>query len=140
VANQLAGVGIAAEIEELEPAELRAVLDSRDYDMALFAWVGLPLATERAADRYRSGAELNVGGYHDAVVNRQLSRARTAMDPDVRRSQLVAADAEMWDSLPNAPLYRLPVLSSVHHRVSGFEANPTIEGPLWNAEVLGVTD
>ena len=143
VQNQLAEAGIQITIDnlpggEIFPALLGAHNDPPgppgDFDLAIFAWVGGPLPAASASQVFGIDSETNLGAYVDDRVDELLTEATFTLDLDRQAELLNQADALMWETLPNIPVYQLPFFLAWDEKVQNIQDNPTTESFTWNLE------
>ncbi|WP_419926982.1 ABC transporter family substrate-binding protein [Candidatus Poriferisocius sp.] len=143
VQNQLAEAGIAITIDNLPGGEIFGpVFGSTndppgppgDFDLVIFAWVGGPLPAAAALQVFGTGSDSNPGAYVDDRVNDLLTEATFTLDLDRQAELLNQADALMWETLPNMPVYQLPFFLAWNDKIQNIQDNPTAESFTWNLE------
>ena len=143
VQNQLAEVGIRITIDNLPGGEIFGpVFGSTndppgppgDFDLVIFAWVGGPLPASSAQQVFGTGSDSNPGAYADDRVNELLVEATFTLDPHRQSELLNQADALMWETLPNTPVYQLPFFLAWNDKLQNLQDNPTSESFTWNLE------
>lgn len=143
VQNQLAEAGIRITIDNLPGGEIFGpVFGSTndppgppgDFDLVIFAWVGGPLPATSALQVFGTGSDSNPGAYVDDRVNDLLTEATFTLDPDRQAELLNQADALMWETLPNTPVYQLPFFLAWNEKIQNIQDNPTLESFTWNLE------
>ena len=75
---------------------------------------------------------MNVHGYCQRLVTKDLDQAGRILDPAERARALNRADAQMAKDVPFLPLYQAPVFRAYRSTVHGVTAN--LFFPIWNAE------
>ncbi|MYH87364.1 MAG: ABC transporter family substrate-binding protein [Acidimicrobiaceae bacterium] len=143
VQNQLGEAGIEITIDNLPGGEIFGpVFGSEndppgppgDFDLVIFAWVGGPLPAGSTLQVFGTGSDSNPGAYVDDQVNDLLIEATVTLDLDRQAELLNRADALMWQSLPNVPVYQLPFFLAWNDSLINLEDNPTLESFTWNLE------
>ncbi len=143
VQNQLAEAGIRITIDNLPGGEIFGpVFGSTndppgppgDFDLVIFAWVGGPLPATSALQVFGTGSDSNPGAYVDDRVNELLTEATFTLDADSQAELLNQADALMWETLPNTPVYQLPFFLAWNDKLQNVQDNPTLESFTWNLE------
>ena len=143
VQNQLAEAGIRITIDNLPGGEIFGpVFGSTndppgppgDFDLVIFAWVGGPLPATSALQVFGTGSDSNPGAYVDDRVNDLLTEATFTLDLDRQAELLNQADALMWETLPNTPVYQLPFFLAWNENIQNIQDNPTLESFTWNLE------
>ncbi|MXW76147.1 MAG: ABC transporter family substrate-binding protein [Acidimicrobiaceae bacterium] len=143
VQNQLGEAGIEITIDNLPGGEIFGpVFGSEndppgppgDFDLVIFAWVGGPLPASSTLQVFGTGSDSNPGAYVDDQVNDLLIEATVTLDLDRQAELLNRADALMWQSLPNVPVYQLPFFLAWNDSLINLEDNPTLESFTWNLE------
>ena len=149
VQNQLAEAGIRITIDNLPGGEIFGpVFGSTndppgppgDFDLVIFAWVGGPLPATSALQVFGTGSDSNPGAYADDRVNDLLAEATFTLDLDRQAELLNQADALMWETLPNTPVYQLPFFLAWNDKIQNIQDNPTSESFTWNLEKWELAD
>ena len=143
VQNQLGEAGIEITIDNLPGGEIFGpVFGSEndppgppgDFDLVIFAWVGGPLPASSTLQVFGTGSDSNPGAYVDDRVNEMVTEATFTLDADKQAELLNDADALMWETLPNIPVYQLPFFLAYNDALNNLEDNPTLESFTWNLE------
>lgn len=149
VQSQLAEAGIRITIDNLPGGEIFGpVFGSTneppgppgDFDLVIFAWVGGPLPASSAQQVFSTGSESNPGAYSDERVDELLNEAAITIDPDRQAELLNQADALMWETLPNTPVYQLPFFLAWNDNLQNLVNNATLESFTWNLEEWALSD
>jgi peptide/nickel transport system substrate-binding protein len=111
---------------------------SREWDVALFAWVHTSAPALDTAPVYRTGAASNPGAYSNAEVDQLFAQATAELDAGRRRALLNEIDRLLWTDLPDIPLYERPTFVAYSARYTNLVDNPNDEDLTWNAEQWGV--
>jgi peptide/nickel transport system substrate-binding protein len=141
--TQLRAVGIDLETNNRPGASALDVVfggahTSRDWDIALFAWVHTAAPALDTAPVYRDGADSNPGAYSNPQIDQMFEQAIAELDAGKRRTLLDQIDRILWTDLPDLPLYQRPTFVASSVRYANVLANPTSEGLTWNAEQWGL--
>jgi peptide/nickel transport system substrate-binding protein len=56
------------------------------------------------------------------------------LDPARAAALANQVDRKLWEELPSIPLYQRPTFLAWRGTLRNVVENPTLEGPLWNAE------
>ena len=149
VQSQLAEAGIRITIDNLPGGEIFGpVFGSTneppgppgDFDLVIFAWVGGPLPASSAQQVFSTGSDSNPGAYSDERVDELLAEAAITIDPDRQAELLNQADALMWETLPNTPVYQLPFFLAWNDNLQNLVNNATLESFTWNLEEWALSD
>ena len=134
IQSQLRGVGVDSDVS-FPPAQVffGSVLQSGDFDVALFTWVhnaalGGPYFV------FRCQGENNYTGYCDRLVTRDLIQSVRILDLERREQVLNRADRKLARAVPAIPLFQNAFLVAFSTRVRGLIPNASDEGFTWNSE------
>jgi peptide/nickel transport system substrate-binding protein len=133
--DQLAKVGIELDVRPVDPNTLFGDrLPNGGFEIAGFSWVGGPFAISGSRDIYVTGGGGNDGRFSDPEVDALFEQAMAELDP--ARSTVLAnqVDRKLWEGLPSIPLYQRPTFLAWRETLRNVVENPSLEGPLWNAE------
>jgi peptide/nickel transport system substrate-binding protein len=136
--DQLKRAGIALEIHNTSAKDLFGDrLPHGDFDLVGFAWVGTPFAVSGNRDIYTTKGSGNYGGFTDPAVDALFQRATAKLDPAESAALANQIDRRLWERLPSIPLFQRPTFIAWRDTLRNVADNPTVEGPLWNAETWG---
>lgn len=136
---QLAEVGIEIRIDNSPSTQLfRDRLPNGDFDIANFAWVGSVFPVTSAVGIYQTGADSNYGAYSNKKFDDIAKKAVSELDDKKALELADQMDKEMWNDLPNLPLYQKPTFLGIRKKFVNVADNTTNEGPFWNAQVWGI--
>jgi peptide/nickel transport system substrate-binding protein len=111
-------------------------LGAGQFDSVVFAWVGSALQSPNKAIFHtppsKSNLLSNYGYYSNPQVDQYMDTLATNPDPAAQATAANAADVIMWKDMPQIPLYQWPDIYSSNKKMSGFDYNPTQQGPTWN--------
>ena len=136
--NQLGEVGIELVVDNKPASEVFPEIFGQDFDIAIFAWVGSPEFAPGVGQLFSSTSGNNPGQYNDPLVDEIAARIVTEVDKADQIASANEADLQMWETLPNVPLYQLPTFLAQRDTIVNLVDNTTNEGPLWNSEAIGV--
>jgi len=140
--SQLAAIGVEVQLQPVEPtvffssASDGGVLQSGDFDLALFAWTAPPDPAVKEAIYHKDSIPprgQNVTRLADDRLSQLLSRAGTEMDPALRHDLYMQAGRLTAELAPVVPLVWRVQLDPVTSRLRNFRPNPTLSGNSWNA-------
>jgi peptide/nickel transport system substrate-binding protein len=136
--DQLRKAGIALEIHNVPAQELfKDRLPPGNFDLVEFAWIGNPFAAPANRDIYVTEGGGNYGGFADPEVDALFDRATAELDPARSAALANQIDRKLWEGLPSIPLFQRPTFIAWRDTLRNVEDNPSVEGPLWNAETWG---
>ena len=128
VQAELAKIGIEVRGDfEPPPLAFRRIQDSRDWDLALFAWAGTPDATGGDVQIFGCHGSLNYNGYCNPRVSRMLAAALRQLRFDRRSALLNRADALVAKDVPLLPLYEKPGYVLYNSRIRNVRWNPDVD-------------
>ena len=133
--GQLARIGIELDVRPVPTNDFFGdQLPNGGFEIAAFAWVGGPFAISGSRDIYVTGGGGNYGRFSDPEVDALFKQATAELDP-VRSTELAnQIDRKLWEGLPVIPLYQRPTFLAWRGTLRNVVENPSLEGPLWNAE------
>jgi peptide/nickel transport system substrate-binding protein len=133
--DQLAKVGIDLDVRPVDGQTLFGDrLPNGGFEIAGFSWVGGPFAVSGSRDIYVTGGGGNYGRFSDPEVDALFKQATAELDP-ARSTELAnQIDRKLWEELPVIPLYQRPTFLAWRGTLRNVVENPSLEGPLWNAE------
>jgi peptide/nickel transport system substrate-binding protein len=130
----LKGVGVRTEIQNPRGANFVArTLVEGDYDLALWERRGTPsyFVGRHLHSRYVPPAGLNFYRVTSPGLDSAVEALERSPSMDRRLSDLMAAMAE---EIPALPMFEAKAFLAFQPRVTGPEANATVDGPFWNLE------
>jgi peptide/nickel transport system substrate-binding protein len=133
IQGQLARVGVAVRIRQLELASFLAVAQGpdRDWDALVTGIPGdLSLSYVAAMFDGRNGGPLAYPGYHSPAFDRQMEAVRTATNRDALLAAWREAQRILARDLPTTWLYHARGLVGANRRVRA--APPDLRGELWD--------
>jgi len=136
--DQLQKAGIALELHNASAEELFGDrLPHGNFDLVEFAWIGTPFAVAANRDIYVTEGGGNYGGFADPEVDALFEEATAELDPARAAALANQIDERLWEGLPSIPLSQRPTFIAWRDTLRNVEDNPSVEGPLWNAEAWG---
>jgi peptide/nickel transport system substrate-binding protein len=133
--DQLAKVGIDLGVRPVDANTLFGDrLPNGGFDIAGFSWVGGPFAVSGSRDIYVTGGGSNWGRFSDPEVDALFEQAMAELDPARSTALANQIDRKLWEGLPSIPLYQRPTFLAWREGLRNVVENPSLEGPLWNAE------
>ncbi|GAC1314368.1 MAG: peptide-binding protein [Chloroflexota bacterium] len=148
--DQLAALGLDL-VVEIVPKEVLfdptgavpQALVNRSFDIAEFAWVdsydaGTDMRNTLHAstvpsptNAFRGG---NYGNYRSPRVDTLLDQVQFSLDPTVRRTALMEAQAIVQSDVPVIPLLLRPTTTATSSLLVNFRPTPAPAGETWNIE------
>lgn len=124
IAADLVAAGIRVTLVE-RPADAhnRALLDDRDYDIAVVGWIGRLGHADEFLSLFEEGPT-DVTGYRNPDVQSLLAEARLTADRTVRSALYAAADRQIAADLPAIPLLHFASFNLVSTDITGWLDNP----------------
>jgi glutathione transport system substrate-binding protein len=108
-----------------------------NFDIADFAWMGLPYPIFANQPIYTTGGLLNYGKFSDPRIDAWFQQGLGELDPARAAAIGNLIDRQLWNQLPSIPLYQLPSFLAWREELVNIGDNPTAEGPFWNAGSWG---
>lgn len=112
-------------------------LESRGFDIALFAWINSPYVSGNIA-LYRTGASQNFAGVSNAEVDALLDQLSVELDPAVAAGLANDADRILWEEMVTIPLFQRPTFTAWSSEFENIVPNATNAGPLWNSDEISL--
>jgi peptide/nickel transport system substrate-binding protein len=113
-----------------------ASLESGDFDMALYSWVGGPFLTPNQTI-YASPRGSSIGQNYtrgrDPRVDELFGRLAVETDPGLYAGMANQIDTLLWDDLFTIPLYQQPIIGAYSRDIRNVSLNPSAVGIGWNA-------
>jgi peptide/nickel transport system substrate-binding protein len=140
IAAQLRGAGIEVQIFAsttiFSDKHTKLSLESGDFELALFSWVGTPFVTANqpiyASPRDGSTSQ-NYSRGADPAVDELFGRLAVEARPDQAAAIANRIDALLWQDLYTIPLYQRPIIAAHDGNFRNIVANPSNVGIGWNA-------
>ncbi|MBN1459406.1 MAG: twin-arginine translocation signal domain-containing protein [Armatimonadetes bacterium] len=125
ISGLLVGAGIQAEVRVWKKENLLNQLRRRERDMFLTSWGNSSLDPSGILPvLFSSGGYSNFFGFDNPEVDRLLSEADGAMDPDTRAAKYRRVQQLLHDQVPTCFHFAMQELYGVADRVRGFDARP----------------
>ncbi|WP_026924779.1 ABC transporter substrate-binding protein [Glycomyces arizonensis] len=107
IQSHVVGIGIDLELKGFADDEFAAVLDSHEFDMIVFSWVGNAAFTTGPQQFFRSDSGSNYGGLDNADIDAAVDLVRSTLDLDQ-----AAEYANQVGRLATAEAFNLPLYDS----------------------------
>ncbi|GIJ50731.1 hypothetical protein Val02_76170 [Virgisporangium aliadipatigenens] len=134
---RLRQIGVEITIDPTD--RLGRTLDSGDFDLALFGWVGTSFLADKK-DLWTTGGGGNYGEYSNPQVDALINQAVETFDDAQARELFNRADELMTADAYNLPLFQKAVFLAVYSEYGNVRNNPTSSGPLYNCEEWGIRE
>jgi peptide/nickel transport system substrate-binding protein len=106
------------------------------FQIALFAWVGAPFISA-TPPIYQAPKGKSVQQNYSRAGSPQIDSLLSKWLTETDSGQIAATgnqiDKLLWDQMATLPLYQKPTFIAWTSNVKGVQDNPTLQGPLWNA-------
>ncbi|MEU6858461.1 ABC transporter substrate-binding protein [Glycomyces sp. NPDC046736] len=131
---QLEPLGIDLELKGFGDEDFSATLDTHDFDLIVFSWVGSPEFTTNPEQQFGASSGSNYGGFSDPLFDTAIPAIQTTFDLDEAAELANQVSAKAVEQAFTLPLYSSP-LSVIWNSdlVTGPGVNPASQaGPVWN--------
>ena len=118
--------------------DLGGTLDSHDYDVIVFAWVGTPFPNSANGPLYITKGGSNYNSYSNPVVDAALNDAAVQLDPTKAQADLNKADLQISKDAVTLPLYQKPTFLAFVNTYGNIHDNATSVGPTYNIQEWGL--
>jgi peptide/nickel transport system substrate-binding protein len=136
VQAQLRALGITVLPTPID--DLGGTLDSGDFDMIIYAWVGAPFVFSGAQQIWVSTNGSDFGHNVNPLVDRLLNEAASSTDPAKARGLVNQADIALTGDAYVLPLFQKPTFLATYSNVVNIRDNATNIGPPYNVEAWGM--
>ena len=136
VQSELAALGI--QIKPVPLDDLGGTLQSGDFDMIIYAWVGTPFVVSGAQQIYKLKGGSDFGKNDDPAVEKLLDAGATATDPATVHDNLNKADKLLTADAYELPLFQKPTFLAAWSNIANLRDNATSVGPPYNVQSWGV--
>lgn len=113
--------------------EAGGILDSGDWEVALFAWAGSGQIAS-GQNIYSTDAPQNYGGFSNQEVDEAWDALASSNDPEVWARQTPIIEKLLWDNLFGIPLFAHPGVVAHDASIQNVVFNSTQSGIPWNAD------
>ncbi|MFV0457977.1 MAG: ABC transporter family substrate-binding protein [Actinomycetales bacterium] len=113
-------------------------LDSGDFDVALFAWIGSSLVSGNSSIYTTDGGQ-NKGHYSSATIDGLMPQLEEATDKDEQHQLMTQIDKTLWDDLATIPLFAHPGTAAHASNIDGVVYQPAQTQIEWNMQQWAVT-
>jgi peptide/nickel transport system substrate-binding protein len=131
---QLKQIGVDISIEPI--TSLGGTLNSGDFDMIIFAWVGSPFIAGNK-DLWKTGGESNYGSWSNPEADKLLEAASKELDPAKMRDLFNQADEIMSKEAYVLPLFQKPTFLAVYSQFLFIRNNPNNSTISYNIQEWG---
>jgi len=131
----LKNIGVDMKIETTET--LGKTLQSGDFDMVIFAWVGNPLFQGAAEQNWLTGGGGNYGNYSNPEVDKLIKAGAQDFDVDKAADSLNRADEIMSKEAFVLPLVQKATFTATYQDWVNIRDNPTQWSPTYNLQEWG---
>lgn len=143
IRDQLGQAGIEITIDNLEGNAVFEKFfpepgEDKDFDIALFAFVGTPFPASSNKALYAAGSASNYTGYDNPRMAELFDEAIRLTDQGEVERLMNEVDQTLWDDVVTVPLYQKPTFLPFRESLINIIDNPSTAGPLWNAATWGV--
>jgi peptide/nickel transport system substrate-binding protein len=104
----LAEVGIPLEIKVIPLATFWDPIETNNFEMTVFSWIGTALPISSAKSIMQLGQGYNFGNIGSAKIDSLLNRANSTLDQTQRCRLANQADKLVWELGHSAPTYQRP--------------------------------
>jgi peptide/nickel transport system substrate-binding protein len=132
--SQLKQIGIDITIEPI--TSLGGTLNSGDFDIIIYAWVGSQFIGDNVA-LWRSDGGSNFGKYSNPEVDSLLDAAARELDKDKQRDLFNQAGELMAKDAYVLPLFQKPALIAVYSQFLNVRNNPNNSSATYNIQEWG---
>ena len=134
IQSHVVELGIDLELSGFGDEEFSAVLDSHEFDMIVFSWVGDPAFTTGPDQFFSSESGSNYGGLSVPEIDEAIAKVRSTLDLDEAAEFANEVGRLATAQAFNLPLYDSPLSVMWNaEMVSGPAVNPYSQaGPLYN--------
>jgi peptide/nickel transport system substrate-binding protein len=133
---QLGALGITVKPTPLD--DLGGTLDSGDFDLIIFAWVGAPFVVAGAQQIFKLKGGGDYGKNNDPAMETELDAASTETDPVKVQDHMNKADALLTADAYNLPLFQKPTFLAAYANLANIHDNATSVGPPYNVQAWGI--
>jgi peptide/nickel transport system substrate-binding protein len=112
-------------------------LDSGNFDVALFAWVGSPLVSGSTSTFVPDGGN-NKGKWVNDQTADLFAKANAELDEAAKVDTVNQIDAIVWEDMATIPLFQFPNMLAWSENVTNVIPNPTQQDYTWNAATWSV--
>jgi peptide/nickel transport system substrate-binding protein len=131
-----AKLGVQVTIQTTD--DLGGTLDSRDFDVIVFAWVGTPFPNSANGPLYITKGGSNYPNYSNSVVDAALKDAAVQLDQSKAQEDLNKADLQITKDAVTLPLYQKPTFLAYLDTYGNIHNNSTSVGATYNIAQWGL--
>jgi peptide/nickel transport system substrate-binding protein len=130
-----AAIGVTISIDPTD--KLGTTLNTGDFDMIIFGWVGSSFTSDKKDLFYTNGGG-NYGHWSNKEADGYMDEAVRTLDQAKARDLFNKADEIMAREAYNLPLFQKAVLLAVFSEFANIRNNATSAGPTYNMEEWGL--
>lgn len=131
----LAAIGVPITIQPTDG--LGETLESGDFDLIIYAWVGSSFTSDKK-DLFSTDGGGNYGHWSNKEADGYMDEGARTLDADKARELFNKADEIMTREAYNLPLFQKPVLLAIYSDYVNVRNNATAAGPTYNIEEWGL--
>jgi peptide/nickel transport system substrate-binding protein len=136
IQNELKALGIT--VKPTPTDDLGGTLDSGDFDLIIFAWVGTPFVVAGAQQIFKLKGGADYGKNNDPAMEQKLDEASVQTDPTTVQGLMNQADALLTADAYNLPLFQKPTYLAAYNNIANIRDNATSVGPPYNVGQWGI--
>ena len=118
--------------------DLGGTLDSGDFDLIIFAWVGTPFVVSGAQQIFKLKGGADYGKNNDPAVEQALDTASSETDAAKVQDDINKADVALTADAYNLPLFQKPTFLAAYSNIVNLRDNATSVGPPYNVQEWGI--
>jgi peptide/nickel transport system substrate-binding protein len=135
VQSELKAIGVDVQLQDTET--LGKTLQTGDFDIMIFAWVGSALFQGAAEQNWETGNGGNYGGYSNPDVDKLVKEGAQSFDVDKAADLLNQADTIMSKEAYVLPLTQKPAFFFTYSDFVNIRNNTSQWGPQYNVQEWG---
>lgn len=123
--DQLAKIGIDAQVIPLEGPSLQQRRERRDFDVLSFGWADTTGDPDEILHAYYvSGGSRNYGGFSDRAIDELIEKQARTLDKKAREGILTEIERKLLEQSPMIILFWNLYLTGAWNEVKGFKPGP----------------
>jgi peptide/nickel transport system substrate-binding protein len=134
--SQLKALGVG--LKPTPTDDLGGTLDSGDFDLIIFAWVGAPFVVSGAQQIFKLKGGADYGKNNDPAMEQLLDSASAETDPAKVQDDVNKADVALTADAYNLPLFQKPTYLAAYANIANIRDNATSVGPPYNVQAWGI--
>jgi peptide/nickel transport system substrate-binding protein len=136
VQNELKALGVTVKPTPID--DLGGTLDSGDFDLILFAWVGTPFVVAGAQQIWKLKGGADYGKNNDPAMEAKLDEGSVQTDPAKTQQLMNEADKLLTADAYVLPLFQKPTFLAAYNNIANIRDNATSVGPPYNVGQWGI--